>query len=148
MNSSDVPSDVMRSWFQRVWCEGDETAIEELFAEDGEVYGLGPEPVVGPAAFRQFWHAIRASFDNIHIEVVDAINEGNRGYVRCEGSLGFRGRQVKRGGGCLFEVENGKITRSWDYWDFLGFLSDMDALPEDAFARACGGECFHSPDPA
>ncbi len=140
-------SDVMRAWFQRVWCEGDESAIDELLAPDGEVFGLGPEAVIGPEGFKGFWNAIRSQFDDIHIEVVDAVDQDEMTYVRCEGDMRFGGRDVKFKGGAQCRVEAGLITRAWNYWDSVGFLADMGALPADAFPRACQGECFNPNDP-
>lgn len=33
--------EVVKSWFERVWAQEDEGAIEELFVSDGPARGLG-----------------------------------------------------------------------------------------------------------
>lgn len=133
-------SDVMRRWFREVWCEGCEGTIEALFPEHALAHGLGPEPVRGPGAFRAFWSNLRAVFRDIQIQVVDVIDEGERCYVRCTSSLTFRGRKVSLGGGCQCTVRGGQIVECWNTWDFLGLLTEMGALPEDAIARSFAGE--------
>ena len=35
-----TPDAVMRRWFNEVWNEGREAAIDEMFAPDGVAYGL------------------------------------------------------------------------------------------------------------
>ena len=135
-------SDVMREWFRRVWCEREEAAIDEMLHLEGRVHGLGPEPVVGPAAFKQFWNQINASFPEAHIDVVDAVDEGPMTYVRCQGRMTFQGKTVHLSGGAQCHIEDGKIVEAWNYWDFVGLMAGMGALPFDAFPRACEGDCF------
>ena len=136
------PSDVMRTWFDRVWCKREEAAIDEILDEQGVVHGIGPEPVVGPAAFKAFWRAINESFDTAQIDVVDAVDEGEMTYVRCEGTMTFQGKTVSLSGGVQCRIRDGKIVEGWNYWDFIGLMSEMGALPADAFPRSCAGECF------
>jgi hypothetical protein len=134
------PSDVMRKWFEEVWCRSRGDQIAEMFAEDGLAHGLGAEPVKGPAAFREFWKRFNEIFKNIRIEVRGAVDEGEQCYVRCTGRMTFRDKPVVLDGGCLATVRGGKIREVWNLWDFLGLLVSMEALPPDAVERAFGGQ--------
>ena len=144
-------SDVMRAWFQRVWSERDASAIEELLHPEAEVYGLGPDPVIGPDGFRDVWNGMQDAFSVTQIEVVDAVEAADDGtdiarcWVRCEGSLTVDGTPIPLEGGAQCEVKDGQIVRCWNYWDYVGFMAAMGRLPADVFARACAGECFDSP---
>lgn len=141
------PSDVMREWFRRVWVERDGDAIHDLLHAEAEVHGLGgPEPMRGPDDFRDYWDGLLGLFEVVDLEVVDAIDEGNRTYVRCAGTLERDGTRVALEGGGLCEVEDGKIVRCWNYWDFLGFVERMGAIPADLFQRACSGTTFAPTD--
>lgn len=142
MKDPTKPSEVMRAWFDRVWRQREEKAVDELLAADGEVHGVGPAPLVGPAAFKTFWRAIHESFTVVDLAVVDAVDEGHRTYVRCRGTLSQGDRRLPFEGGCLCEIRDGVIRRAWNYWDFVGLMAAMDRLPADAFARACAGERF------
>ena len=133
---------MMRAWFRRVWNEKDPSAIEELLAPDGRVHGLGPDVATGPAGFRPFWDAIQESFDEIRIDVVDSVDDGNRTWVRCRAEAVVKGNSVIFEGGCQATVENGLIQEAWNYWDFVGCMHQMGALPADAFAQACAGNCW------
>lgn len=132
-------SDVMRRWFRDVWCEGRPEAIQALFAPDGLAHGVGPAPLRGPQEFLGFWRGFRATFSDIHIEVLDALDEGPRTAVRCVATLRFQGRPARLEGMCVATIEGGKIVECWNTWDFLGLLVGMGTLPGDALPRAFAG---------
>lgn len=57
-----TPEAVARDWFERVWNQGRESAIDELLAADARMHGLPTpdgKPIVGPAAFKPFYRALR-----------------------------------------------------------------------------------------
>lgn len=137
-------SDVMRRWFTEVWTNSNGEVIEELFPIDGIAYGLGP-PVQGPTAFRAFWYQLHATFSDIEVKVVECVDQGDRCYVRCEGSAIFEGKTIPLNGGCLCRIEDGMIREVWNYWDFVGTMEQMGALPESSFVQACNGGEFRLP---
>ena len=133
-------SDVMKKWFEEVWCNGRGDLIQDMFAEDGVAHGLGAEPLKGPAAFRAFWKRHNEVFKNIRIDVRGAIDEGEQTYVRCTGRMNFNGKPVVLEGGCLATVRGGKIRECWNLWDFTSLLVQMEALPADVIERAYEGK--------
>jgi hypothetical protein len=133
-------SDVLRRWFQEVWCDGRPETIHELFAADGVAHGVGREPVRGPGGFLEFWNGFRSTFSSIHIAVQAHVDEGPLAYVRCVASMTFRGRPVTLEGGCLARVRHGQIVECWNQWDFAGLMIRMGALPEDCLPRAFAGD--------
>jgi hypothetical protein len=130
----------MRRWFAEVWCASCVGTIDELFPEDGLAHGLGPGPVRGPEAFKAFHAEFCRTFRDIHIDVVDAIDEGDRCYVRAVATMTFQGRRVTLTGGCLSRVVDGRIAETWNEWDFLGLLVGMQALPADIVPQAFAGQ--------
>lgn len=133
------PSDVMRRWFQEVWTEGRERAIDEFMCPTCLAHGLGAQPVRGPAEFKGFWRQLRSVFSGIRIEVVDALDQGDRCYVRCQATLRFGARTVHLPGGCISRIEGGRISECWNTWDFAVLLTEMGALPPDAVNQAFQG---------
>jgi len=136
------PSDVMRTWFQRVWTEREEHAIYELFPPEGEAHGLGPAPIVGPGAFHQFWVQMHTAFDSLDVRVLDAIDQRDRCYVRCEATGIYRGALVTFEGGCMAEIHAGQIRRVWSYLDFVKMLTEMSSIPPNALELALSGVRF------
>jgi hypothetical protein len=131
---------VMKRWFDEVWARGRDEAVDELFAKDGLAHGLGDAPVRGPAEFRAFRDAFRATFRDVAIEIESTVDEGPMTYVRCVGRMTYQGKPVTLRGGCQCRIEGGKIAECWNQWDFVGLLVQMGALPADALARAFAGE--------
>ncbi len=132
---ADQPSDVMKRWFQEVWCEGKRATIHELFAADGLAHGIGPEPVVGPAGFEPVFDMLHARFDDVHIEVVESIDCGDQTYVRCEGTLKAGDETLQLEGGSLCRIADGKIQEAKNQWDWLGLLAQLGVVPADALVQ-------------
>jgi hypothetical protein len=77
---------LMHRWFEEVWNQGREEAIDEMLAEDGVVYGLpteSGEPIRGPKDFKPFFRQFREAFPNIKVSVEDVIRDGDKIVARC-----------------------------------------------------------------
>src|SRR4029453_13800197 len=75
---------IVRRWFEEVWNQGREAAIDEMFRADGVAHGLGDSEldVHGPEEFKTFVANIRGSIPDTHIRVDDILSEGDRVAVR------------------------------------------------------------------
>ena len=77
---------VLHRWFEEVWNQKRESAIDELMAEDAMVHGIvGPDgkEIRGAAAFKPFFHHFCAAFPDIRITIEDALVDGDKVAVRC-----------------------------------------------------------------
>ena len=77
---------VLHRWFEEVWNQKRESAIDELMADDAMVHGIvGPDgkEIRGPAAFKPFFQQFCAAFPDIRITVEDALVDGDKVAVRC-----------------------------------------------------------------
>jgi steroid delta-isomerase-like uncharacterized protein len=131
---------VLHRWFDEVWNQGQEQAIDEFLPHDGEILGLGETEatVRGPDEFKAFWRNMREVFPDLHIRVEDTVDAGSKGTVRVrlEGThLGYglgippTGRKISVAGMVTGEVANGKIVKGWNTWDQLGLLRQIGAPP-------------------
>ncbi len=118
------PSEVMHAWFERVWNQADESAIDQLFAPACIAHGLTSVeegPIKGPEAFKPFYRAFRSAFPDIKIAVRQCITEGNMCAARCDVSgthkgngLGVpaTGRPIFFTGIAMTRVEHGMIQEA------------------------------------
>jgi steroid delta-isomerase-like uncharacterized protein len=133
----DKPEAVMRTWFEEVWNQGREEAIDRIFAADAVAHGLPGGPMTGPAAFRAIFGAFRGAFPDIRIEVLRTVTEGDLVTTHCRvtgthsgATLGFAptGRRVDFEGMVIARVGNGQIQEGWNCFDFLAMYQQLGVV--------------------
>src|SRR5439155_8952506 len=64
---------LVRRWFQEVWNDGREAAIDELFSANGIAHGLGDTeaPVHGPAEMKPFVRNLRSAIGDLRVSIED-----------------------------------------------------------------------------
>src|SRR4051794_13681964 len=76
----DDPVKLIHRWFDEVWNEGRESAIDELLSPNGVGHGLGEgeDDLIGPEGFKQFWRTMRTAIPDLKFKVEDAISQGGK----------------------------------------------------------------------
>ena len=132
------PSDVLRSWFARVWNAGEEAAIDELYAPTAVAHGLPGGSILGPAAFKPFYRQFRSAFPNLRIEVTHTVCEGDLCVVHCQVTGTHTGdglgvpptnRSVRFSGMTMARVAGGRIHEGWNAYDFLSMYQQLGVEP-------------------
>jgi hypothetical protein len=119
--------EVIRRWFREVWGERREATIDELFAEEGLAYGLGPEPLKGPAGFKPTFSLFCDMFSEIVYEEIHCFGVGDK--VALHGR--FRVVSKASGGvahilgGGVARLANGQLQEAWNAWDFLATCIEL-----------------------
>ena len=123
-------------WFEEVWNQGREGAIDELLCTDGMGFGLadpGTE-VHGAAELKPFVRNLRDAFPDLHITIQDMVSENDKVAVRFNvtGShkgrgLGFAptGRKIDLTGITILQISQGKLRHGWNNWDQLGMMQQL-----------------------
>lgn len=139
------PRQVVEEWVRRVWTEGDESAIDELFVPDGKAHGIKGEALTGPDDFKPFFNAMHAACDNIRCELTELMvgPDGERCmfwlqydvcHPRAEGTVRFETMGI-------VVVRDGKIVDAWNVVDWGPLLTAAGIMPADAI------EQFLTPSP-
>ena len=127
---------VVKAFYERIWNDGDLTAIPELLAEGFAFRGSLGSEVRGHKAFEDYVCSVRASLSNYHCEILDCVAEGDRAFAKmrfCGVHTGvFRGYQpttksIHWLGAALFRFERGVICELW----VLGDLAGLDHVLQD-----------------
>jgi steroid delta-isomerase-like uncharacterized protein len=127
---------LVRRWFEEVWNQGREGAIDELLSPEGVGFGLAATntEVHGPAEFKPFVRNLRDAFPDLHITVEDMVAEGDKVAVRMlvtgthkGGGLGFpaTGRKINVTGMTIIQFANGKLVHGWNNWDQMGMMQQL-----------------------
>ena len=133
-----LPETVMRTWFEEVWNQGREDAIDRLFAADGLVHGLPGSPLKGPGAFKGLFKTFRGAFPDMHITVERAITQGEMVVAHCRvtgtcqsADLGVAptGQCVDFYGVAIGRIVDGQLHEGWNCFDFLTMYQQLGAIP-------------------
>jgi len=136
-----TPDKWIRTWFEQVWNNGDESAIDRLMAPDAIAHGLpggDGSPLRGPAAFKPFFRTFRSAFPDIHIEILRTVTEGDLVCAHCHvtgthsgADLGVAatGQRVEFSGMTIGRIENGQIHEGWNSFDFMTMFQQVRMLP-------------------
>jgi len=129
----------VHEWFEQVWNNGDESAIDRLMAPGAGIHGLvddaGNERP-GPAGFKPFFRKFRDAFPDLQITVEDSVVEGDKIVARCTvrgthrgHTLGFAATQkpVLFSGITIARVHNGKLVEGWNNFDFAAMHTQLQA---------------------
>jgi steroid delta-isomerase-like uncharacterized protein len=136
-----TPDIVVREWFEQVWTQQREEAVDRLMAPDALVHDLPtPDgaPMRGPEAFKPFHRKFVAAFPDICIDVTRTLVDGDMVAAHCRvkvthggDGLGMMatGRTATISGICIARVQNGQIVEGWNSFDFLSLYQQLGLLP-------------------
>ena len=137
---SASPGEVLRDWFEQLWNQRDEKTIDRLLAPNGKAYGLGPEPLIGPDAFKAFYRTFSRAFPDFHVEVIHTVVEGDMAAacchvtgVHCGPGMGPPSNaKVDFWGMTMARVKDGRLVEGWNSYDFMTCYQQMGVLPQPA----------------
>lgn len=127
-------------WFDEVWNNKSEKAIDEMCAEDVVANGLTDaegNTIRGIEPYKNLHRAFVSAYPDIKITVEDAISEGDKIVARCKvtgthtgDELGVKAtnQPIEFTGIVIVRIENGKIAEAWNEFDFMKMYSQIGAL--------------------
>jgi len=128
---------IARRWFEEVWNDNRDAAIEELMHPEAVFHMEGAE-VRTPAEFRQMRDAFMTAFPGLRIEIEDVIANGEQAVVRwhfhgTHGGSGFGERatsqRIALRGMSWAVVRDGKVIEGFDSWNIAGLMTLIGAEP-------------------
>jgi len=137
MSSIEINRELAKQFFEQIWNQGDESAIDRFIAENAA--GNDPKFGVGRESFRLQWRKWRQAFPDIHFAVEEIIAEGNTVVTRwrlTDTHLGeylgeaVTGNKVDVDGVSIDRIENGMVVSGLDAWDSLGFREQIGLIPK------------------
>jgi hypothetical protein len=131
-------TELVHRWFEQIWNQGNEAVIDEIMAPGCVAHGLGDDDVIGPEGFHRFYQTFRAAFPTVRVTVDDVLDTGTQVALRARVEVidGVGRGPFHFTGGGIIRIEGGRFVEAWNEWNFLGLLTQMGAVPQDAMARA------------
>ena len=131
-----------RRWFDEVWNNDNEAAIDEMMVPDVVAHGLGPS-FTGRDNFHVFYRQFRESFASVRVTLDRVIDAGDECAFRGHAEATTKnGERYTFDGAGFIRVQDGRIVEGWNFWDFLDLAIQTRAVPstamEDALRSAAG----------
>ena len=133
--SADENKKIAKEFFERIWNQGDESAIDQFIPVDAA--GNDPDFGSGREGFKVQWRKWREAFPDLHFECKDFVAEGDKVLTRWtltgthQGEfLGApaTGNKIKVEGMSLDRIENGLVAEGFDGWDNIGFRKQLGLI--------------------
>jgi predicted ester cyclase len=130
------PSFIHR-WFNEVWNNKSEAAVDEMLAENGIGHGLPGGDIIGPAAFKEYQRALVSAYPDLRVIVEQTVTEGDKiaGVCRVTGvhqgeglGLSATNKPVEFTGLCLMLIKDGKIVEAWNEFNFMDMYQQLGVL--------------------
>ena len=140
-----TPDALVREWFDQVWNNQDESAIDRLMHPDAKVHGLGDSPLRGPEGFKPLFRTFRDAIGPIKITVERTVVEGDTCAAVCRvvgkhTGPAFGGpptnRDVEFQGMTIARMKDGKIIEGWNSFDFLTMYQQLGWVPNPVLPPA------------
>jgi len=108
-------------WFDEVWNNSNENVIDELMHPEAKAFGLGPEPLIGPAGFKPFYKIFNDAYRDINVTTDQLFTDGDYVISLCTVKAIHKetGKPVNFTGTSIALMENGQIKQAWNHFDFL-----------------------------
>ena len=123
-------------FFQEIWNQKDESAIDRFIAKDAA--GNDPKFGVGRESFREQWKKWIAAFPDLYFDVREIIAEGDRVVTRWHltgthtGSeylgISAQGAKISVDGVSIDTIRDGVVLEGFDAWDALGFREQLGMI--------------------
>ena len=134
--------EILQSFYDVVWVQGDVSAIDSYFAPQTEAQGLLPNMALDPADFEILVQTVMALVRDPKIEILRTIEDGDWGsalvHVTCQTRM--TGQTVHLNGQVMARITDGKIAEVYNNFDMTSFFQDLGILPTDMIERALAGE--------
>jgi steroid delta-isomerase-like uncharacterized protein len=130
---SEENKQLVRRWFEEVWNQQSEEAIDQMFAPGGNAYGF-PEAasvLIGPESFKSVHGIFLGAFPDLQIAVTDIITEGDKVAVTWTATmthlgdhLGFAPTMKKEtlDGSSFLTVKDGQIQEGANYMEMQALI--------------------------
>jgi predicted ester cyclase len=129
---------LLQRWFEQVWNQKSEAAIDEMFSKQGKSHGFpdADSVLTGPEPFKAVHRTFVGAFPDLHVDIEDIVAEGDRVAVRWRVSmthlgdhLGFAatGKKGTLDGSSFLIVKDNQVMEGWNQMDLQGLMQRLQA---------------------
>ena len=117
----------LQQWFDEVWHNANEDAIERLLHPDAIIHGLGTEKEKhGHEAFKPFYKTFRESFPKVEVDLKPIFASDEFEAADCVVTThNAEGKKAEFTGITIAKFKDGKLVEGWNGYDFLSMYQQL-----------------------
>lgn len=117
----NVKSTLTYKWFEDIWNNGDEHAIDRLVSPGAKVHGIADQHLSGPEGFKTFYRDFKSQFHDIKMTVEDVVAQDDFEAARTTVNAIHTesNKPVTFTGMCMARIADGQVQEAWNNYDFL-----------------------------
>lgn len=136
--STEANKALYRRWFEEVVTGGNLGLADTLLSEDYVLHFPGMPALVDRAGHKALVVMFRTAFPDWVETVEDVVAEGDKVVIRVTGTGTHQGEfqgipptgvAVRATGVGIGRISSGRIAEAWGFYDALGMLQQLGALP-------------------
>lgn len=137
--------ELLEAWYERVWEQGDLSAIDEYFDISGAASGLMTEFATELADFQALVPAVLHGLRGVNFEILDSMELGDQAWarVRLTAKCARDMKPVSISGQVMIRTCDDKICEAHNCFDFVSYFEQMGNLPQDTLALCLAGEILN-----
>ncbi len=131
---------IASDFFEQIWNQGDESAIDRFIAEDAG--GNDPQFGIGRESFRAQWRNWRKAFPDVNFEIKELIADSEADTVVTRWALTgthsadfwgaeASGNRIEVDGVSIDHVRAGMVVSGFDAWDSIILRRQIGLLPKE-----------------
>jgi steroid delta-isomerase-like uncharacterized protein len=135
-SSLEANKQLAHRWFEEVWNQQSEAAIDALFAPEGKSHGFpdAQSVLAGPEAFKAIHRNFCGAFPDLHVTVHEVIAEGDKVAIRWTVDMTHTGdnlaipatgRKATLSGSAFIIVREGQIQDGWNQMDIQHLFQQL-----------------------
>ena len=135
---SEINAETVRLWFEEGWNNNrNEELLEQVFAPDWEDGNpLRPDQTTGIEGMRAFVEYYQTAFSDAHFIITHLFATEDQVAIRYEVSaihignafgVPATGKMFTSTGILIYDIEKGKIRRTWQELDLMGIMKQLKA---------------------
>lgn len=127
-----------RRWFEEVWNQRSESAIDAMFSPTGKAHGFPDADSVlsGPEAFKAIHRNFCGAFPDLQITIHDVVAEGDKVAIRWSAAmthtgdhlgLPATGKKATLSGSSFVIVQGSQIIDGWNQMDIQHLFQQLQS---------------------
>lgn len=118
---------LLQRWYDEVWNQANENAIDELMEENATIHGLETDKAKkGPSAFKPFYKTMREALPSVSVTLDPIVKTDDIEAAHCfVTAKNAEGKDVTFSGITIAKFKDGKLIEGWNGFDFITMYQQL-----------------------